>query len=71
MLYIILSAITIVSIVYAVLCRLETHRYAKQLKYVIWNVEILDEMYSAYYNAAKEHMDQIEFEKLYEKLCSH
>lgn len=71
MLYIILSAITLASIMYAVLCRLETHRYAKQLKYVIWNVEILDEMYSAYYNAAKEHMDPIEFEKLYEKLCSH
>lgn len=71
MLYIILSAITLASIVYAVLCRLETHRYAKQLKYVIWNIEILDEMYSAYYKAAKEHMDPIEFEKLYEKLCSH
>ena len=71
MLYIILSAIAIVSVVYAVLLHIKNRRLAKQLHYVIGLGTILDEMYTAYYYAAKEHMDPIEFEKLYEKLCSH
>ena len=71
MLYIILSAITIASVVYAVLLHNKNRRMAKQLKYVISLGETCEEMYSAYYYAAKEHMDPIEFEKLYEKLCSH
>ena len=71
MLYIILSAITIASVVYAVLLHVNNRRMAKQLKYVISLGETYEEMYSAYYYAAKEHMDPIEFEKLYEKLCSH
>jgi hypothetical protein len=70
MLYIILSAITIASVVYAVLLHIKTRRLAKQLKYVTGLGASLEEMYSAYYYAAKEHMDPIEFEKLYEKLCS-
>nr|DAF26548.1 MAG TPA: hypothetical protein [Caudoviricetes sp.]DAR26601.1 MAG TPA: hypothetical protein [Caudoviricetes sp.] len=71
MLYIILSAITLASVVYGVYYRLENRRLAKQLKYVTMLGTSLEEMYSAYYYAAKEHMDPIEFEKLYEKLCSH
>jgi hypothetical protein len=71
MLYIILSAIAIASVVYGVYYRLENRRLAKQLKYVTMLGTSLEEMYSAYYYAAKEHMDPIEFEKLYEKLCSH
>ena len=71
MLYIILSAIAISSVVYAVLLHLKNRRLTKQLKYVILMGTTLEEMYSAYYYAAKEHMDSIEFEKLYEKLCSH
>lgn len=71
MLYIILSAITIASVVYAVLLHIKNRRMAKQLKYVISLGKTYEEMYSAYYYAAKEHMDPIEFEKLYEKLCSH
>ena len=71
MLYIILSAITLASVVYGVYYRLENRRLTKQLKYVVTMGETLEEMYSAYYYAAKEHMDPIEFEKLYEKLCSH
>lgn len=71
MLYIILSAITLASVVYGVYYRLESRRFAKRLKYVTMLGETLEEMYSAYYYAAKEHMDPIEFEKLYEKLCSH
>lgn len=71
MLYIILSAITVASVVYAVLLHVKNRRMAKQLKYVISLGETCEEMYSAYYYAAKEHMDPIEFEKLYEKLCSH
>lgn len=71
MLYIILSAITLASVVYAVLLRIKNRRLAKQLKYVTGLGTSLEEMYSAYYYAAKEHMDPIEFEKLYEKLCSH
>ena len=71
MLYIILSAITLASVVYGVYYRLESRRLAKQLKYVTMLGETFEEMYSAYYYAAKEHMDPIEFEKLYEKLCSH
>ena len=70
-LYIILSAITLASVVYGVYYRLENRRLAKQLKYVTMLGTSLEEMYSAYYYAAKEHMDPIEFEKLYEKLCSH
>ena len=71
MLYIILSAITIASVVYAVLLCIKNRRLAKQLKYVTGLGTSLEEMYGAYYYAAKEHMDPIEFEKLYEKLCSH
>ena len=71
MLYIILSAITLASVVYGVYYRLENRRLAKQLMYVTMLGTSLEEMYSAYYYAAKEHMDPIEFEKLYEKLCSH
>ena len=71
MLYIILSAITLASVVYAVHCHLKNRRLTKQLKYVVLMGTTLEEMYSAYYYAAKEHMDPIEFEKLYEKLCSH
>ena len=71
MLYIILSAITLASVVYGVYYRLENRRLVKQLKYVTMLGTSLEEMYSAYYYAAKEHMDPIEFEKLYEKLCSH
>nr|DAN32344.1 MAG TPA: hypothetical protein [Caudoviricetes sp.] len=71
MLYIILSAITLASVVYGVYYRLENRRLAKQLKYVTMLGTSLEEMYSAYYYAAKEHMDPVEFEKLYEKLCSH
>ena len=71
MLYIILSAIAIASVVYAVLLHIKNRRLAKQLKYVTVLGTSLEEMYSAYYYAAKEHMDPIEFEKLYEKLCSH
>lgn len=71
MLYIILSAITLASVVYGVYYRLENRRLANQLKYVTMLGTSLEEMYSAYYYAAKEHMDPIEFEKLYEKLCSH
>ena len=71
MLYIILSAIAIASVVYGVYYRLENRRLTKQLKYVVLMGTTLEEMYSAYYYAAKEHMDPIEFEKLYEKLCSH
>ena len=71
MLYIILSAIILASVVYGVYYRLENRRLAKQLKYVTMLGTSLEEMYSAYYYAAKEHMDPIEFEKLYEKLCSH
>lgn len=71
MLYIILSAITLASVVYGVYYRLKNRRLAKQLKYVTMLGASLEEMYSAYYYAAKEHMDPIEFEKLYEKLCSH
>ena len=71
MLYIILSAITLASVVYGVYYRLENRRLVKQLKYVVMMGTTLEEMYSAYYYAAKEHMDPIEFEKLYEKLCSH
>lgn len=71
MLYIILSAITIASVAYAVLLYIKNRRLTKQLKYVTGLGTSLEEMYSAYYYAAKEHMDQIEFEKLYEKLCSH
>ena len=71
MLYIILSAIAIASVAYAVHCHLKNRRLAKQLKYVTGLGTSLEEMYSAYYYAAKEHMDPIEFEKLYEKLCSH
>ena len=71
MLYIILSAITLASVVYGVYYRLKNRRLAKQLKYVVLMGTTLEEMYSAYYYAAKEHMDPIEFEKLYEKLCSH
>lgn len=71
MLYIILSAITLASVVYGVHYRLENRRLTKQLKYVVLMGTTLEEMYSAYYYAAKEHMDPIEFEKLYEKLCSH
>ena len=70
MLYIILSAITLASVVYAVLLHIKNRRLAKQLKYVTGLGTSLEEMYSAYYYAAKEHMDPIEFEKLYEKLCS-
>ena len=70
MLYIILSAIAIASVVYAVLLHIKNRRLAKQLKYVTGLGTSLEEMYSAYYYAAKEHMDPIEFEKLYEKLCS-
>ena len=71
MLYIILSAITLASVVYGVYYRLKNRRLTKQLKYVVLMGTTLEEMYSAYYYAAKEHMDPIEFEKLYEKLCSH
>ena len=71
MLYIILSAITLASVVYGVYYRLENRRLTKKLKYVTMLGTSLEEMYSAYYYAAKEHMDPIEFEKLYEKLCSH
>ena len=71
MLYIILSAISLASVVYGVYYRLENRRLTKQLKYVTGLGTSLEEMYSAYYYAAKEHMDPIEFEKLYEKLCSH
>ena len=71
MLYIILSAIAIASVVYTVHCHLKNRRLTKQLKYVVLMGTTLEEMYSAYYYAAKEHMDPIEFEKLYEKLCSH
>ena len=71
MLYIILSAITLASVVYGVCYRLENRRLTKQLKYVVLMGTTIEEMYSAYYYAAKEHMDPIEFEKLYEKLCSH
>ena len=71
MLYIILSAIAIASVVYGMYYRLENRRLAKQLKYVVLMGTTLEEMYSAYYYAAKEHMDPIEFEELYEKLCSH
>ena len=71
MLYIILSAIALASVVYAVLLHIKNRRLAKQLKYVTGLGTSLEEMYSAYYYAAKEHMDPIEFEKLYEKLCSH
>ena len=71
MLYIILSAITLASVVYGVYYRLENRRLAKQLKHVTMLGTSLEEMYSAYYYAAKEHMDPIEFEKLYEKMCSH
>ena len=71
MLYIILSAITLASVVYGVYYRLENRCLTNQLKYVVMMGETLEEMYSAYYYAAKEHMDPIEFEKLYEKLCSH
>ena len=71
MLYIILSAIAIASVVYAVLLHIKNRRLTKQLKYVVLMGTTLEEMYSAYYYAAKEHMDQIEFEELYEKLCSH
>lgn len=71
MLYVILIAIAIASVAYAVLLHLKNRRLAKQLKYVTGLGTSLEEMYSAYYYAAKEHMDPIEFEKLYEKLCSH
>ena len=71
MLYIILSAIAIASVMYAVLLHIKNRRLAKQLKYVTGLGTSLEEMYSAYYYAAKEHMDPIEFEELYEKLCSH
>ena len=71
MLYIILSAIAIASVVYTVLLHIKNRRLTKQLKYVVLMGTTLEEMYSAYYYAAKEHMDPIEFEKLYEKLCSH
>lgn len=71
MLYIILSAIAIASVVYAVLLHIKNRRLTKQLKYVILMGTTLEEMYSAYYYAAKEHMDPIEFEELYEKLYSH
>ena len=71
MLYIILSAIAIASVVYAVLLHIKNRRLTKQLKYVVLMGTTLEEMYSAYYYAAKEHMDPIEFEELYEKLCSH
>lgn len=71
MLYIILSVITLASVVYAVLLHIKNRRLTKQLKYVILMGKTLEEMYSAYYYAAKEHMDSIEFEKLYEKLFSH
>lgn len=71
MLYIILSIIAIASIVYAVLLHIKNRRLTEQLKYVVLMGTTLEEMYSAYYYAAKEHMDPIEFEKLYEKLCSH
>ena len=71
MLYIILSAIALASVVYGVYYRLENRLLAKRLKYVTMLGTSLEEMYSAYYYAAKEHMDPIEFEKLYEKLCSH
>ena len=65
MLYIILSAIAIASVVYAVLLHIKNRRLTKQLKYVVLMGTTLEEMYSAYYYAAKEHMDPIEFEKLY------
>ena len=71
MLYIILSAITIASVAYAVLLHIKNRRLNKQLTYVTGLGTSLEEMYSAYYYAAKEHMDPIEFEKLYEKLCSY
>ena len=71
MLYIILSAITIASVAYAVLLHIKNRRLDAQLNYVVALGTSIEEMYTAYYDAAKEHMDPIEFEKLYEKLCSH